>query len=83
MRNMIRLSARSRSLLKHAGDVFSLKVALGACHLADTLGTTIPNKFSTTFSKSRLLNLTFMHFYFINILDFGKNNRLSYVEKFI
>ena len=43
MRNMIRLSARSRSVLKHAGDVFSLKVALGAYHLADTLGTTIPN----------------------------------------
>ena len=43
MRNMIRSSARSRSLHKHAGDVFSLKVALGACHLADTSGTTIPN----------------------------------------
>ena len=43
IRNMIRSSARSRSLLKHAGDVFSLKVALGACHLADISGTTIPN----------------------------------------
>ena len=38
MGNMIRLSARSRSLLKHAGDFFSLKVALGACYLADTSG---------------------------------------------
>ena len=44
MRNMIRSSARSRSLLKHAGDVFSLKVALDACYLADTSGTTIPNR---------------------------------------
>ena len=38
---------------------------------------------STTFYQSQLLNLTFIHFHFIDILHFGDNNGLSYAEKFI